>query len=129
MAEGTAEFKYQEPARLALGQKIYEQYKNGKEKGDAGNAVSLLSDAMTVLRQLGTVGLDVWIDTDSSKRQFIRRALEAEATELAASLKARQQDADTSWAEIENLMQVLRWAKYWAKTHEEEDDSMTEKND
>jgi hypothetical protein len=115
-----AEFRYQEPARLDLGQKIYEQYKSGKEKGDAGNAVSLLSDAMTVLRQLGPAGLDVWIDLDKKKRGFLRHAWQENAPEMAASLKSWQQDADTAWAEIENLMQALRWAKYCAKTQEDD---------
>jgi hypothetical protein len=112
-----AEFKYEEPARLALGQKIYDQYKDGKKKGDTGNVVSLLSDAMTVLRQLGPAGLDVWIDLKGKdgERQFIRNGLD---TELAASLKSRPQAMDTAWADIENLMQVLRCAKYYAKTQE-----------
>lgn len=114
-----AEFKYQEPARLALGEKIYQQYKAGKEKGDAGNVVSLLSDAMTVLRQLGTAGLDLWIKTEEKKRSFLRQALEG--TELADLLTSRKEDIDTAWADIENMMQVLRCAKYYAKTQEKDD--------
>lgn len=119
-----AEFKYQEPERLALGEKIYQQYCRENEQG---NAVSLLSDAMTVLRQLGPAGLDVWIDLDNKKRGFLRHAWQENAPEMADSLKSRQQDADTAWAEIENLMQALRWAKYCAKT--QEDDSSQNEND
>jgi len=127
-----AEFTYQEPYRLALGQKVYNQFKTDKEKGNTGNVVSMLTDAMTVLRQLGPAGLDVWIDLkgkiDPNKkdgeRQFIRKGLDAE---LAACLTSRKQDVDTAWADIEKLMQVLRCAKYHAKTQEE--DKAQEKNE
>ena len=50
-----------------------------------------------------------------------RHAWEKNAPEMAASLKARQENADIVWAEIENLMQVLRCAKYYAKTQEKDD--------
>ena len=104
-----AEFKYQEPARLDLGKKIYQQSK--------GNVVSILSDAMTVLRQLGIAGLDIWIDLKGKdgERQFIR------TKELTDCLKTQKEDMDTAWADIENLMQVLRCAKYYAKTQEKDD--------
>ena len=110
-----AEFTYQEPARMRLGREIYKKYCSDNEQG---NAVSLLSDAMTVLRQLGPAGLDVWIDLKGKdgERQFIRKGLD---TDLTAFLKV--QDADTAWAEIENLMQVLRCAKYYAKTQEKDE--------
>lgn len=121
-----AEFTYQEPKRLALGQKIYHQFKADKEKGNTGNVVSILTDAMTVLRQLGPAELDIWIDLKGKidpngkdgERQFIRKALDAE---LAAALKSRQQDMDTAWADIENMMQVLRCAKYYAKAQEQDE--------
>lgn len=113
-----AEFAYQEPARMALGQKIYQQYCTDNEQG---NAVSLLSDAMTVLRQLGPAGLGLWIATDSKKRGFLHHALQENASDLAACLTSDKQDMDTAWAEIENLMQVLRCAKYYAKTQEKDE--------
>lgn len=123
-----AEFTYQEPARLDLGKKIYHQH----DPKNKGNVISILTDAMTVLRQLGPAWLDVWIDLKGKidpngkdgERQFIRKALDIE---LAAALKSRQEDIDSAWADIENLMQVLRCAKYYAKT--QEDDSTQEKND
>jgi hypothetical protein len=112
-----AEFAYQEPARMKLGREIYDRYCRENKQG---NAVSLLSDAMTVLRQLGPAGLDVWIDLKGKdgERQFIRNGLDAK---LSDSLKSRQQDMDTAWAEIKNLMQALRCAKYYAKTQEKDE--------
>lgn len=118
-----AEFLYQEPKRLALGQKIYLQFKADKEKGNTGNVVSMLTDAMTVLRQLGPAGLDIWIELKGKdgERQFIR------TDELAECLKRSKQDMDTAWADIENMMQMLRCAKYYAKT--QEDDTAQKKNE
>ncbi len=105
-----AEFTYQEPARLELGKKIYHQH----DPKNKGNIISILSDAMTVLRQLGITGLNTWIDLKGEKgeRQFIR------TKELADCLEKSKEDIGTAWAEIENMMQMLRCAKYYAKTQE-----------
>ncbi len=124
-----AEFSYREPLYLALGQKIYEHCKNGKkkhseaEKKDKGNMISILSDAMTTLRQLGTVGLALWIDSNNGEREFIRTALQTEIAGqigLSGCLASEQQDIETAWGNIENLMQTLRYAKYYAKTQEKQ---------
>lgn len=108
-----AEFKYQEPARLELGKKIYDQH----DPKNKGNVVSILTDAMTVLRQLGIAGLNTWIDLKGKdgERQFIR------TKELADCLERSKQDMDTAWADIANLMQVLRCAKYHARTQEKDE--------
>jgi hypothetical protein len=114
------EFIYQEPVDLALGRIIYEQFSSLKNKG---NVISILSDAMTTLRQLGTTGLALWIDTNNGERQFIRTALQtniAEQLGLSHCLASEQQDIEVVWGNIENLMQVLRYAKYYAKTREKQ---------
>ena len=118
------EFSYQEPVYLALGQKMYEHFLTNKEKG---NAVSILSDAMTVLRQLGTAGLTLWIDAKNTERGFIRDTLDkqkesADRLGLGNRLTLPEaQDIDTAWSDIENLMRVLRYAKYYAKTQEKQE--------
>jgi len=126
------EFSYQEPAYLALGQKIYEHCKNGKKKHseaeqkEKGNMISILSDAMTTLRQLGTVGLALWIDSNSGERQFIRTALQTDIAgqlDLSHCLASEQQDIETAWGNMETLMQVLRYAKYYAKTREKQEEN------
>ena len=113
-------FRYQEPAYLALGQTIYNQFSSLKNKG---NVVSILSDAMSTLRQLGTTGLALWIDSNTGERQFIQTALQADIAgqlDLSHCLASEQQDIETAWGNIENLMQVLRYAKYYAKTREKQ---------
>ncbi|MCI5168778.1 MAG: hypothetical protein D3903_22475 [Candidatus Electrothrix sp. GM3_4] len=120
------EFSYQEPVYLALGQKMYEHFLTNKEKG---NAVSILSDAMTVLRQLGTAGLNLWIDAKNAERGFIRDTLDKQkeiANRLGLSSRLtlpEAQDIDTAWSDIENLMRVLRYAKYYAKTREKQEEN------
>jgi hypothetical protein len=114
------EFRCQEPIHLALGHIIYEQFSNLKNKG---NVISILSDAMTTLRQLGTTGLALWIDSNSGERQFIRTALQTDIAGqigLSHCLASEQQDIEVVWGNIENLMQVLRYAKYYAKTREKQ---------
>ena len=125
------EFRYEEPLYLAAGQKLYEQFPAQQSKG---NAVSILSDAMTVLRQLGTAGLDLWIDSHSGEREFIRDAMKGEPAvrlglaECLKSMRDRKNDhqtttqgIDAAWNDIENLMRALRYAKYYAKTLEKQD--------
>ncbi|MDU9047753.1 MAG: hypothetical protein Q3M30_02810 [Candidatus Electrothrix sp. Rat3] len=115
------EFSYQEPAYLALGRTIYNQFSDQQNKG---NVVSILSDAMTTLRQLGTIGLTLWIDSNSGERQFIRTALQADIAgqlDLSRCLTSEQQDIETAWGNIESLMQVLCYAKYYAKTREKQE--------
>ncbi|MCI5144576.1 MAG: hypothetical protein D3923_03400 [Candidatus Electrothrix sp. AR3] len=122
-----AEFSFQEPLYLALGQEIYQQHTK-----DQGNAVSILSDAMATLRQLGLIGLDLWIDSKSGERIFIREAINkgttAERLGLAHRLQSieerkktqpREENMDAAWNEMENLMRVLRYAKYYAKTQDD----------
>ncbi|MGB5685358.1 MAG: hypothetical protein WBM35_06085 [Candidatus Electrothrix sp.] len=118
------EFSYQEPVYLALGQKMYEYFLTNKEKG---NAVSILSDALTVLRQLGTAGLNLWIDAKNTERGFIRDTLDkqkeaADRLGLGSRLTLPEaQDIDTAWSNMENLMRVLRYANYYAKTREKQE--------
>ncbi len=125
------EFRYQEAMYLHLGQKIYTAYCTHNEQG---NAVSILSDAMTVLRQMGRVGLELWIDSNNGERRFLRQAMEEEtaaqlglgyclqATEQRnnglAKEQVNEQNIDVAWSETENLMRALRYAKYYAKTRE-----------
>ena len=124
-----AEFSFQEPVYLALGRELYEQYEEKK----TGNVVSILSDAMTTLRQLGIVGLDLWIDSNNGEREFIRTAMQGETAArlgLARRLKSMEerkkeqetaQSIDAVWSDMESLIRVLRYAKYYAKTQEKND--------
>ncbi|MCI5137480.1 MAG: hypothetical protein D3922_03485 [Candidatus Electrothrix sp. AR1] len=117
------EFRYQEPVYFALGRTIYNQFSDQKNKG---NVVSILSDAMTTLRQLGTIGLTLWIDSNSGERGFIQTALQTNITgqlDLSHCLASEQQDIEIAWANIENLMQALRYAKYYAKTQEKQEEN------
>jgi hypothetical protein len=127
------EFSYQEPVYLALGRAIYNQFSDQQNKG---NVVSILSDAMTTLRQLGTIGLTLWIDSNSGERGFIREALKEETAtrlDLVRCLKSigeqkngqenAAQSIDAAWSEMETLMQVLRYAKYYAKTREKQEEN------
>jgi len=100
---------YQEPAYIAAAQAIYKAFQRKK-----GNIVSLLSDAMRVLRQMGPAGLDLWIKTDPN-RQFIIQGLK----NSHFSYNLRADDFNTAWSEVERLIKVLRYAKAYAKTQGE----------
>ncbi|WPD24669.1 MAG: hypothetical protein Q3M24_13365 [Candidatus Electrothrix aestuarii] len=116
-----AEFKYQEPLYLALGEAVYSHFVAQQSKG---NVVSILSDAMLTLRQLGTIGLALWIDSNKGERKFIRSALQGEIAEqlaLSKCLAPEQRDIETVWSDTERLVKVLRYAKYYAKTKEKND--------
>lgn len=104
-------FIYQEPNVLALGIELYKEW--GKNKN--GNVVSILSNAMFVLRQLGPTGLDLWIDCNDKEREFIRTVLGEELNSAS-----EQTEMNSTWSLIEHLMRELRYAKYYAKTQKED---------
>jgi len=104
-------FKYQEPEILDQGRHLFDSWAAEDKKG---NIISILSNAMTVLRQLGPTGLDIWIACNDNERSFIRTVLAEEIDEAT-----NQTEMNRTWALIENLMRTLRYAKYYAKTQKE----------
>ena len=110
------EFNYREPGYIAMGQDIYDAFINSVV---SGNFVSLLSDAMTTLRQLGPAGLDLWIKSNNKDRNFLRLSLTGDrGKQLGLDTCFVEQDMDAAWICLENLMRALRYAKYYAKTKE-----------
>lgn len=102
-------FTYREPDCLARGKELYEKW----ELAQKGNVVSILGNGMTVLRQLGPAGLELWINCNPDERQFIR-------SQFDNALFRQPKEVDEAWSDVEDLMTVLRYAKYYAKTQEKE---------
>ena len=104
-------FTYQEPAILAQGKDLYEAWEENKN----GNIVSILSNAMIVLRQLGPTGLNLWIDCNDKERKFIRSVLGEKLNSAS-----EQTEMNSTWSLVEQLIHDLRYAKYYAKTQKED---------
>ena len=102
---------YKEPEDIAVANKIYESFSGGNK----GNIVSLLSDAMRQLRQLGPAGLDLWIKLDSKNRCFITKGMNNADFDFDLEVS----DFDTAWVQTQKIMKVLCSAKYYAKTRKE----------
>lgn len=104
---------YEEPRYLAAGKAIYEQFEQIRPV--PGNFVSIISDAMRVLRQQGPIGLDQWVSLNKGKRKFILDGMVAAGFEFSAS----EQDMQKAWTCIERTARVLRHAKYYGKAHKQ----------
>ncbi len=107
---------YQEPLNVKVAMIMYEMYERRKK----GNVTSILSDAIMVLRQFGPAGLKRWLENpkNNGERSFILKGLEKSCSRYPGrfSFNLEVEDFDDAWSEVEQLISILCWAKYYAKT-------------
>lgn len=103
------EIRYQEPEYIREGIGLYREYERNEEKG---NFISIVSNALRVVREKGPAGLLAWMEADEDKRSFLQTISDLE------TYNRNNASVEYTSRFIDRCIKILCYAKQYAKTQD-----------